>query len=78
MCLASLDLSRINAVKDGPAVSQGLKDTAALCRADQSAIAARFLTAAAVIDGLLAAVAASDFVARLNQDTIIGMQRGAR
>lgn len=68
MCIASMD--SLNAVTDGPFVSQGLRDTAALCSKDQVAIAARLKLAADVIDALLRQNAQLELAARTNKETI--------
>lgn len=78
MCLANLNLSTLDPVADAPAVADGLRDAASLCHADQAALAARLLFAAAVIDGLLARLRAAEFAARTNAETIHSMQRAAR
>lgn len=77
MCLASMDFSTLNVdpAKDAPAVSQGLKDTAAFCRPDQAALAMRLSMAAAVIDGLLSLLQQAEHAARINAETIKEMQR---
>lgn len=56
MCLTGLQLSAIDPVVDGPGVSSNLKQTAAEFAKALPAVAARFLVAAAVIDGLHAIV----------------------
>lgn len=54
MCIADFSL---NPITDGAAVAQGLRDTAALYRTDQAALAARLLLAGYVIDELLTRIA---------------------
>lgn len=50
MCLAGMD---IDAVKDGPFVSAGLIESAALCSKEQAVIAVRMRIGAQVIASLL-------------------------
>ncbi|HEX7113658.1 MAG TPA: hypothetical protein VF193_00865 [Steroidobacter sp.] len=71
----NLDLSALDPVRDGPTVAQGLRDAAAICPPGQAALAARLLTGAAVIEGLLTLYHAVDFAARTNLETITAMQR---
>lgn len=53
------------------AVAKGLRDTAGYCTSDQAALRERFLGGAQAIDELVALLQASQFVAKLNHDTII-------
>lgn len=49
MCIASIT---VDPIADAPGVAAGLRDTAAVCRQDQAALAARMLMAAFVIEEL--------------------------
>lgn len=49
MCLATFT---VDPIADGPSVAAGLRNTAAVCSAEQAALAARMLIAAYVIEAL--------------------------
>lgn len=51
MCIASFT---VDPLTDAPGIAAGLRDTAAICSAEQTALAARMLIAAFVIDELRA------------------------
>lgn len=78
MCLANININSIDPVADGPAVADGLIEAASLCSHDQPALSARLLIAAAAIEQLLSRLQAADFAARINHDTILGMQEARR